>query len=143
MSGTNQTLGGGGLHHVAINSRDFDKSVAFYTEVLGFEPKLAWGEPPKRAIMLDTGQRNYLEIFEKPDLPPIDDSNPGVIHFAVRTDDTDKALEAARAQGCEVTMEPKSVDIAATIGTNPTPVRIAFFKGPDGEHVELFQNELT
>lgn len=144
MSGTNSTLGGGGLHHVAINARDFDKSVAFYTDVLGFEPTLAWGVAPGRAVMLDTGQRNYLEIFEKPDLPPANDDNPRIIHFAVRTDDTDKALEAARARGCEVTMETKDVDIAATTaGANPTPVRIAFFKGPDGEVVELFQNELT
>jgi len=131
-----------GFHHVAIRARDFDKSVEFYTNVLGFTPKIAWKAAPDRAIMLDTGDGNYLEIFERPDQPPVDQEN-AILHFALRTDDTDALLEKARAAGCPVTMEPRSLDIPDTIADRPVPVRIAFFQGPDGEVVELFQNELT
>ena len=60
MPGKNSTIGGGGFHHVAIRARDFDKSVAFYTAALGFTPKIAWVDKPSRAIMLDTGDGNYL-----------------------------------------------------------------------------------
>jgi len=136
----NTKIGGGGFHHIAIRARDFDRSVTFYTDALGFVPKITWGAKPKRAIMLDTGDGNYLEIFERPDQPIINEES-AMLHFALRTSDCDAALARARAAGCVVTMESKSIDIQSTPG--PTPVRIAFFKGPDGEVVELFQNELT
>lgn len=142
MTGTNSTIGGGGFHHVAINARDFDKSVAFYKDVMGFATKIAWDHEGNRAIMLDVGDGNYLEIFEAKGAPPADGAQQ-ILHFAIRTTDPDAALERARAAGCEVTMEPTDIDIAATKGPNPVPVRICFFKGPDGELIELFKNELT
>lgn len=138
--GHNKTIGGGGFHHVAIRARDFDKSVRFYQEVMGFTTKITWGDKPGRAIMLDVGDGNYLEIFERPNQPQIGEES-ALLHFAIRTDNCDAALERARAAGCVVTMESKSLDIPSKPG--PTPVRIAFFKGPDGEVVELFQNTLT
>jgi len=146
MPHTNSTLGGGGFHHVAIRARDFDASVRFYTDVLGFVPTVAWGEAPKRATMLDTGDGNYLEIFERPNQPPPPaDQEGAILHFALRTDDTDAALSRARDAGVTVTMEPTDVDIPNTCDARPSPlpVRIAFFRGPDGEVIELFQNELT
>ncbi|MEM1097452.1 MAG: VOC family protein [Planctomycetota bacterium] len=137
-----------GFHHAAIRAKDFDVSVAFYAEVLGLTPKLAWGPPGNRAIMLDAGKGDYLEIFERPDAPATPhEPEPPLLHVAFRTDALDATLEAVRAAGMEVTMEPKAVDIANTHahGDLPAvvPVRIAFFRGPNGELVELFENALT
>lgn len=137
--GTNQTIGGGGFHHVAIRAYDFEASIKFYTEALGFTQKIAWGEGEKRAVMLDAGDGNYMEIFANGTDEPKPEGS--IIHFALRTNDCDAALERARAAGAEVTMEPKSLDIPST--PHMTPVRIAFCKGPDGEVIEFFQNELT
>ncbi len=131
-----------GFHHVAIHARDYDKSHAFYTDVLGFTPKIAWLHEGLRATMLDVGDGNYLEIFEKPSAPA-PDPNQQIIHFALRTDDPDGVLQRARDTGCEVTMEPTDIDIDTTLGPNPVPIRICFFNGPDGESIELFKNELT
>ncbi len=88
--------------------------------------------------MLDTGDGNYLEMFTggKGPVP----EGP-ILHFALRTADCDAACERARAAGAQVTMEPKSLTINST--PSPTDVRIAFFTGPDGEIVELFQNTAT
>ena len=139
MAGKNKTIGGGGFHHVAIKVYDFEAAVKFYTEALGFTEKIAWGEGDKRAVMLDVGDGNYLEIFAggtrdaKPD--------GSIIHFALRTDDCDQALERARKAGAQVTMESKSLDIHSK--PHITPVRIAFCKGPGGEVIEFFQNTLT
>lgn len=145
MAGRNKILGGGGFHHVAIRSRDFDKTVDFYTRVLGFTPKINWQAAPKRAVMLDAGDGNYLEVFEDRDAPSgVGDASSGdgpILHFALRCDDTDAAIEHARKAGCEVTMEPEDIDIQAKELT--VPIRIAFCKGPDGELIEFFQNELT
>ncbi|MEM1444694.1 MAG: VOC family protein [Planctomycetota bacterium] len=137
-----------GFHHAAIRAHDFDASVAFYTDVLGLTPKLAWGPAGNRAIMLDAGKGDYLEIFERPDAPTTPtEPEPPLLHIAFRTNALEATLEAARAAGMEVTMERNDVDIANThaAGGLPAvvPVRIAFFRGPDGELVELFENALT
>jgi glyoxylase I family protein len=150
--GHNKTLGGGGFHHVAIRSHDFDRTVDFYTRVLGFTPRIHWQQAPRRAVMLDAGDGNYLEVFEDLGTPSGggsgDETSGGgtsgggpILHFALRCNDTDAAIEKARDAGCEVTMEPQSIDVDAK--EQLVPIRIAFCKGPDGELIEFFQNELT
>ncbi|PZD96439.1 VOC family protein [Paenibacillus sambharensis] len=130
--GNNSKIGGGGFHHVAIRVYDFDASVHFYTEILGFEERVRWGEGPGRAVMLDTGDGNYLEIFaggaegQKPE--------GAFLHIALRSSNVDDALKLVRDAGMAVTMEPTDVMLGSE------PVRIAFFKGPDGEIIELFQS---
>ena len=134
MAGTNEAIGGGGFHHIALKAKDFDKSVEFYTKVLGFREKIRWGSGDKRAIMLDTGDGSCLEVFAG----GADAPAGMLLHFALRTSDCDAAVERVRAAGVEITMEPKSLDIPS----DPiTPVRIAFCKGPDGEQVEFFQSK--
>jgi len=139
MNTTNTVLRGGGFHHVAIRARDFDASVRFYTNGLGFKEKIAWGEGAGRAIMLDTGDGNYLEIFAGGTNEPKPEGT--ILHFALRTGNCDDATQRAVAAGATVTMPPKDIDIPSRPG--PTPVRISFVKGPDGEIIEFFQNELT
>ena len=131
----------GGFHHVALKTRAWDASLAFYTEVLGFTEKIAWGEPDRRAIMLSVGGGGYLEIFEDIAYTPI--ANGALLHIALRTSDTDAAIARVREAGCKVTMEPKNVDIQTTNDAGVVPVRIAFFQGPNGEVWEFFENELT
>ena len=125
-----------GFHHVAMRVKDFDATVKFYTEILGFKKSTAWGENDNRAIMLDTGSGDYLEVFAggSDQLKP----EGAFIHLAFRTDNCDEAIEKVRAAGMEITDEPKDVEIDSV---PPTPVRIAFFKGPDGEVIEFFQNK--
>ena len=135
----NATLGGGGFHHIAIRSHDYDASLRFYTQGLGFVPQITWGEGDKRAVMLDTGDGNYLELFAGGTDEPRPEGT--IIHFALRTTDCDAALQKAVAAGALVTMEPKSIDIPSK--PHMTPVRIAFCQGPAGEVIEFFQNELT
>jgi glyoxylase I family protein len=138
--GTNTQIGGGGFHHVAMRCRDFDKSVKFYSAVLGCEPRITWGETPDRGALLDCGDGNYIELFERPDLPPFSD-NGAIFHFALRTTDTDAATARVRSAGFEITMEPKEINIPGR--PFDVPAKISFFKGPDGESVEFFQNDLT
>jgi len=127
-----------GFHHTAIRAADFDATLSFYLETLGLKTKITWGEAPKRAAMLDPGDGNYVEVFERGP----DESGMGspILHFAFRTDDCSEMLEQVRATGAEVTMEPTEITIASNVG--PMEVKIAFFKGPDGEVIELFENTI-
>lgn len=139
MAGSNEALGGGGFHHVAVRVPDFAAGKKFYEEVLGFREKVTWGEGEKQVALLDTGDGNYLELFaggaaeRKPE--------GAMLHVAFRTNDVDGVIARARQHGAEVTVEPKDV----TLQSRPfqVPARIAFFRGPAGELVELFRNELT
>lgn len=130
----NKKIKGCGFHHVFMKVSDLEKSLKFYIDGLGFTQKTSWGQGPGKMVLLDTGDGNYFELSQgTPD-------EVKALHIALRTDDCDASLEAARAAGAVVTMEPKDVNIPS----DPVlPVRIAFFKGPDGEVIELFQNELT
>lgn len=138
MSGTNKKIKGCGFHHLSMSVRDLEKSIEFYTEALGFVEKVSWGKAPKRTVLLDTGDGNYFEISQA-DSPQ--DFEEGVFkHIALRVDDCKAAIELARKAGAEVTMETRDIDLSSEPSI---PIRIAFFKGPDGEIVELFQNEAT
>ncbi len=138
MSGTNKKIKGCGFHHLSMSVRALEKSIEFYTEALGFVEKVSWGKAPKRTVLLDTGDGNYFEISQA-DSPQ--DFEEGVFkHIALRVDDCKAAIELARKAGAEVTMETRDIDLSSEPSI---PIRIAFFKGPDGEIVELFQNEAT
>lgn len=134
-----QGTAGPGFHHVAIRARDFDATLRFYTEGLGFVRAFGWGEGDRRAAMLDTGDGNYLEVFAGGQRAPGEDPpEGGILHFALRVADTDAAFARAIAAGARPTMEPKEITLE---GDRPVPVKIAFVKGLDGEIIEFFQNE--
>jgi len=126
-----------GFHHTAIRSSHFDESVGFYTEVLGLKVKITWGEGSSRAAMIDAGDGNYVEIFERSAFEPAEST---ILHFALRTDDCVGMTEIVRAAGRPITMEPNELEIGSNKG--PIPVKVSFFTGPDGEVVELFENRV-
>jgi glyoxylase I family protein len=138
MTGKNKKIKGCGFHHVSMKVKDLDKTIRFYSEGLGFVERVSWGQHPKRTVLLDTGDGNYFEVSQG---DPDQEHGEGVFrHLALRVDDCDAAIEAARAAGAIVTVEPKDVTLSSE---PPLQLRIAFFEGPDGELIELFQNDQT
>jgi glyoxylase I family protein len=129
-----------GFHHAAVFTADFDSSVSFYTDVLGLSKAYEWGAPGNRAVMMSLGGDSYLEIFEG-GIPRDKTSEEGkpagrFVHIALRTDDCETAFRRVKDAGMEIVSEVQDIDME----TAPVyKVRIAFFKGPDGETIELFQ----
>ena len=77
-----------GFHHVCVKTRDWDRTMSFYKDTLGFVEKITWRAAPQRAVMLNAGDGNYLEVFE--DLAYAAAPNGAVIHFALRTSRLDE-----------------------------------------------------
>ena len=129
----NLKLRGGGLHHVAVEASDFDRSLRFYTESLGFQNVLTFPEEDQTVAMLDAGDAPYVELFSG---GSGEKTRGSILHLALRTGDCDTATERARAAGGTITQEPTD---AVLQGDPPVPVRYSFCEGLDGEQIELLQ----
>ena len=132
----NEVIKGCGTHHIAVQTRDWDKSMAFYQEVLGMKLVAEFGSPERKIVLLDAGDGSHIELFQPTGASPAegDDAvNDPVIHFALAAADARAATERVREAGCKVTMEPTDVNLGAVKAT------ISFFIGPSGEVIEFFQ----
>ena len=120
-----------GVHHIALKptKEQYEKTVAFYTEVLGMEVKKSWGDPDQPCLMVSCGDNYCLEIL--PSETPA--SKGGALdHLALATSKVDEVVERVRAAGYAIAVEPKDLELAGS------PIRIAFCWGPIGEYVEFF-----
>lgn len=121
-----------GTHHIALKCNGpemFAKTMEFYHEILGLEIIRTWADGAN--AMVSTGDA-LLEIFTE---GRCSDTTGTVNHIALATDDTDACIEAVRAAGYTITMEPKDIVIGSV---PPFPARIGFCIGPVGEEVEFF-----
>ena len=126
-----------GIHHAALKCcgmGEYEKTVAFYRDVLKLPVKRSWGEGVKSGIMLDTGA-GLIEIFASGESRL---ETGSIRHFAFSVSDTDAVAEAVRRAGYAITDEPHDIVIPSEI---PFPARIAFCIGPVGEEIEIFQEK--
>ena len=131
----NHKIPGCGFHHVAIWTANWEKSLQFYCDGLGFSHKVEWGEVPSRAVLLDTGDGNYLEIFERKTAPQ-SSGEANLLHLCLRVSDCESALQTALDAGAKL---KNGVTPPAVFEKMGIKAKIAFFYGPDGEIVELFE----
>ncbi len=124
-----------GIHHCALRANGMEKYEEcrrFYGEILGLDFVREWQDGGGPACMYATGS-GIIEIFSDAEGPrklgPTD-------HVAFATADPDACIEAVRAAGYKITMEPKDVDVPTE--TTPLVARIAFCLGPIGESIEFF-----
>lgn len=133
---TNKIIAGGGCHHIAVQTRDWEASLRLYRDVLGMPVVAQFGSPERKIWLLDMGDGSHIEVFQpKADTPAPGSVAPNdpVTHFALTATDTRAATEHVRAAGYQITVEPKDVDLGGM------QVTISFFLGPNGESIEFFQ----
>jgi glyoxylase I family protein len=138
-----------GFHHVAIRAVDFDETIRFYTEGLGFRVHYRFSVPERidRAAFLDAGDGRFIEVFGQGStvqaegrrrFPNEDPTEGAVLHFCLRVADVEAAYASALAAGAQSRVAPRT----AQLGTDPlVEVRIAFVTGPNGEVIEFLRSE--
>jgi len=132
----NRVIAGCAIHHVTIQTRDWEDSLRLYRDVMGMTPVAEFGSPERKIVLLDTGNGSHIELLQPtPDTPAPGNETPNdpIAHIGLATTDARAAAEHVRAAGYEITVEPKDVDL------NGLEVTVAFFKGPNGEVIEFFE----
>lgn len=125
-----------GVQHICIKAQgleQMEKTVDFYNKVLELPIVRRWGEGDGSACMIQAGGC-LLEIMANGGT----DATGVVNHFALATKQVDEWVNIIRCLGYEVTMEPQDKTLPSQ---PPHPVRIAFFRGPAGELVELMEEK--
>ena len=117
------------LEHIGIFVADMDISIRFYTEVMGlnFVERRPLGSVELGFVELN-GQQ--IELIAGADHVP---GRGPVDHIAFTVADLDAARKQVRSAYPQAEFEP---EIALWDG-----LRCCFFKGPDGERLELFERK--
>ncbi len=136
------------FHHVAIRAVDFDATVKFYTEGLGFRVHFPFAIPGRidRAAFLDAGDGRFVEVFGQGSnvqtegrrrQPGEEATENALLHFCLRAVDTDASYARAIAAGATPRVEP----VTRRLSEAPlVEARIAFINGPNGEVIEFMQS---
>jgi lactoylglutathione lyase len=121
------------LEHVGVMVKDIEISIDFYQNVLGLDLLDQFPANEPSVILAFLGDRKsgqvYVELIsgDEEEYP-----NEGKVHHIAFTVDNIEE-EVARLQALKVPFFSDEVDIL------PNGTKYIFFKGPDGETLELFQ----
>ncbi|MDB5727588.1 MAG: gloA [Noviherbaspirillum sp.] len=123
--------------HTMLRVGDLDKSIAFYTDVLGMKLLRKSDYPEGKFTLAFVGYQPesegaVLELTHNWDTPKYDLGN-GYGHIALEVDDAYKACEAVKARGGKVTREAGPMKHGTTV--------IAFVEDPDGYKIEFIQKK--
>ncbi len=123
------------LLHTMLRVGDLERSIKFYTEILGMN-LLRQKEYPDGKFTLaflgygDEKHHTALELTYNWDTDHYDLGN-GFGHLAIEVDDVYKAAEKIQATGGNVIRQPGPMNAGTTL--------LAFVADPDGYEIELLQ----
>ena len=125
------------LLHTMLRVGNLDKSLNFYTEVLGMHVLRRKDYPEGKFTLAFVGygeesDTTVLELTHNWDTPTYDLGN-AFGHIAVEVDDAYVACDAVRAKGGKVTREAGPMKHGSTV--------IAFVEDPDGYKIEFIQKK--
>jgi lactoylglutathione lyase len=121
------------LLHTMLRVGDLDRSIAFYTELLGMQLLRRRDFPGGRFTLAFLGygpesEHTVLELTHNWDTDSYDLGN-AYGHIAIGVDDVYAACERIRAGGGKVVREPGPMQHGSTV--------LAFVEDPDGYRIEL------
>ncbi|MDD3763764.1 MAG: lactoylglutathione lyase [Nevskiales bacterium] len=120
--------------HTMLRVGDLDRSIAFYTEVLGMKLLRRNDYPEGRFTLAFVGFGNgdaEIELTHNWDTDHYD-LGDGFGHVALEVDDAYRACDAVRERGGKVVREAGPMKHGTTV--------IAFVEDPDGYKIEFIQH---
>ena len=134
-----------GYSHTGIYVTDLEEAIQFYQEVLDFDFlfKLKNESDGIRVAMLQLGSC-FIELLEPPTnrkvaVPRekiVEGANATINHVAILVSDINKAVEHVESFGYE--FEERGIYYVPNFGSDKLDLNVAFFRGPNGERIELF-----
>ncbi|NBQ69607.1 MAG: lactoylglutathione lyase [Nitrosomonadaceae bacterium] len=123
--------------HTMLRVGNLDKSLAFYTQVLGMKLLRRKDYPDGKFTLAFVGYQDeasgtVLELTHNWDTPSYN-LGDGFGHIAVEVDDAYQACENTRKMGGKVTREAGPMKHGTTV--------IAFIEDPDGYKIEFIQKK--
>lgn len=136
----------GRVGHVGIYVSDIDRSIAWYTDVLGLTLTGRWPMPGGSEIVFLRFHENHHDIVLMPDPAPDETRNSGRLqHIAMEIDSRDewlKALAELKRAGVKITSGPLVHGFEGGRGPGTLPggsgSRSFYFEDPDGNSLELY-----
>lgn len=123
-----------GFHHVALIVSDYQKSKAFYTQILGAEIIAETYREARRSYKLDLrfSDGSQIELFSFPVTPPrfTAPETCGLRHLAFRVENIEQAVEFLQKNA--IAHEDIRID-------DLTGKRFTFFRDPDGLPLEFYE----
>jgi lactoylglutathione lyase len=125
------------LLHTMIRVGDLDRSIQFYTDVLGMKVLRRRDYPDGRFTLAfvgygDEADHTVIELTHNWDTKAYDIGN-GFGHLAVSVPDAAEACEAVKAKGGKVTRPAGPMKHGTTV--------IAFVEDPDGYKIEFIERK--
>jgi catechol 2,3-dioxygenase-like lactoylglutathione lyase family enzyme len=123
-----------GVHHVALISSDVEQTVRFYQELLGFPLTTMFENRDlvgSTHFFFDLGGGNTIAFFDLPgvDPGPYAEVLGGLHHLAI-------SIEVAQWEAAKARLDAAGVPYDHVDGTS------LYFRGPDGERLELIADPL-
>ena len=138
-----------GLSHVAIQAKEYQATMAFYTEVLGFKTGHRWSLPAfqiqEASMLVSPDGRTCLEIFDSDAVIPAQGkkamsdeevAHGALLHLAFYVDDAEEMYQRALAHGAKPFVEPSHL----SLGEPPLLVTNALVHSPNGEVIEFIED---
>ncbi|MCG7408284.1 VOC family protein [Paenibacillus sp. ACRRX] len=137
-----------GLAHVAIQAKNYQETIDFYTQVLGFKIGHHWSLPlfhiKEASMLVSPDQRTCIEIFDQEAVIPAQGkkaaadeeiTHGAILHFAFYVEHVTQIYEKALAYGAKAYIEPSKL----ALGEPPLLVHNAVIHSPNGEIIELLE----
>ena len=123
------------LLHTMLRVGDLDRSIDFYTNVLGMKVLRRKDYPEGKFTLAfvgygDESETAVIELTQNWDMKKYD-LGTGYGHIAIGVPDARKACDAVRAKGGKVTREAGPMKHGTTV--------IAFVEDPDGYKIEFIE----
>lgn len=123
-----------GAHHIALICADVERTTRFYQEVLGFPLTTMFENrdlPGSTHFFFDLGAGNTIAYFDLPgvDPGPYAEVLGGLHHLAI-------SIEIAQWEQARARLDAEGIPYDHVDGTS------LYFRGPDGERLELIADPL-